>query len=321
MMIITGIKMDSFYVTLLSNVKDDGFFNNTIANFRTQLPSSLVLGKEWVVGLSEVSYTNSWFNVKTPQTISLVCCDSKTLKGLEDKIPPGRYESIKDILALISRAISKYLDPTVALRPRLVQDQYTRRIKLLPGEFSNGAGIYIKLGQELQDMLGYHTFQPNAVDAKTITLRSDGEAIKLLQYVMDKNPDEDDPIGEDEAEAMARVREISTRNPAPEAISRELLYLTDITAGYHSLLVYCNVIEPNLVGNTHAQLLRIIPVRESKFGDQCVLTYDKPHYFPLITREFQNIEIHIKDDTNETVPFKFGRVIVTLHFKKWRLTT
>jgi len=32
--------------------------------------------------------------------------------------------------------------------------------------------------------------------------------------------------------------------------------------------------------------------------------------------EFETIEISIKDDEGQVIPFKSGRIILTLHFKK-----
>jgi hypothetical protein len=92
---------------------------------------------------------------------------------------------------------------------------------------------------------------------------------------------------------------------------------TDILGSFHSLFVYSDIVESSFVGNSHTQLLRIVEVPSGKkYGDQCVLTYSQPHYMPLRSTEFRTIEIDVKDDTGERIPFKFGRVIVTLHFRK-----
>jgi hypothetical protein len=35
-----------------------------------------------------------------------------------------------------------------------------------------------------------------------------------------------------------------------------------------------------------------------------------------MTKDFETIEIHIKDDTGESIPFEFGRSIIVLHFRR-----
>jgi hypothetical protein len=63
--------------------------------------------------------------------------------------------------------------------------------------------------------------------------------------------------------------------------------------------------------------LRVVEVpRKAKFGEQCVIKYENLQYRPILINEFESIAISIKDDGRELIPFKFGHVIVTLHFKK-----
>jgi hypothetical protein len=62
----------SEYVTLVSNVKlASQYGGNTIAEFRTQLGHKFSLVGDWVVGVVEVSYTKSWYNVLFPHKITL----------------------------------------------------------------------------------------------------------------------------------------------------------------------------------------------------------------------------------------------------------
>ena len=53
-----------------------------------------------------------------------------------------------------------------------------------------------------------------------------------------------------------------------------------------------------------------------KFGDQIHISYPNTYYMPLLVREFDTIEIDIKDDSGENIPFEKGRCIITLHFRK-----
>ena len=81
-----------------------------------------------------------------------------------------------------------------------------------------------------------------------------------------------------------------------------------------ALYIYCNVVEPHIIGDCFAPVLRIVPV-SGENGDIVVKTYEKPHYFPIKRRAFDTIEIDIRDATGRKIPFESGRVVVTLQFK------
>jgi hypothetical protein len=91
----------------------------------------------------------------------------------------------------------------------------------------------------------------------------------------------------------------------------------EISGGYHSLLVYTDIVYPSLIGDVCAQILRLVEVpRKSRFSEDVTIYYENPQYRPLMLNEFETIEISIKDDTGALIPFKFGRVTLTLHLKK-----
>ena len=85
--------------------------------------------------------------------------------------------------------------------------------------------------------------------------------------------------------------------------------------GLHALYVYCNVLECVSVGDTMAPLLRIVAVKGSR-GEMTYIQYDQPRYIPLQKKTFDSIEIDIRDDTGESIPFDSGKLIVTLHFRR-----
>ena len=90
--------------------------------------------------------------------------------------------------------------------------------------------------------------------------------------------------------------------------------------GYiRDLNVYCSVLKPVSVGNMDLPLLRSVPIRsDNLFGDYVDYEPHEREYNLVKYNEFDQIEIDIKDDENETIDFKFGKVYVTLHFRKVR---
>ena len=91
----------------------------------------------------------------------------------------------------------------------------------------------------------------------------------------------------------------------------------DLDHGFHDLYVYCDIIQPQYVGDALVPLLRILPV-EGKDGERISKSFIRPQYLPVSRKQFESIEVNIKRDTGETVPFEFGRVLLTLHFRQSR---
>ena len=82
-----------------------------------------------------------------------------------------------------------------------------------------------------------------------------------------------------------------------------------------SLYVYCDVIEPRVVGDSQTPLLRIVPAK-GKYGELITQTYENIHYIRVQTKTFQTIEINIRERTGSKVPFESGTLNVTLHFRQ-----
>ena len=91
-------------------------------------------------------------------------------------------------------------------------------------------------------------------------------------------------------------------------------YRHDISHGFHSLYVYYNICDPQIVGDVYAPLLRSVAIKGNR-GEHVTKTYGEPHYVPVNTKTLDTIEMNIRDDTGANVPFMSGRVICKLHFR------
>ena len=83
----------------------------------------------------------------------------------------------------------------------------------------------------------------------------------------------------------------------------------------HTLYVYCDIIENMPVGREEAPLLRIVGV-DPKQGEIVRKTYDNSMYIPVRIKKFDTVEIDIKSNTGEHVPFQYSKSEVILHFRK-----
>ena len=84
------------------------------------------------------------------------------------------------------------------------------------------------------------------------------------------------------------------------------------------MYVYTDICEPRTVGDTQAALLRIVSVDTSKykFDSNVVRHFAPAHYIPLLHHNFRSIVIDIRDQHGSRIPFEYGTLTITLHFRR-----
>lgn len=360
----------NFYITLPSNVKkvSSEQAGNSIGNYITRLNQRLNLSEDWMVALTDISYTKSWYNIPYDQELSYV--DSvMNPNELNIKLPAGNYGNIKDIIAKINNIYSDFFNDLSKnskyskekiVPPYLGYDATTNKVLIVLGESSyEKSYIYPVFSTFLANFLGlqdpsnkqypyikdykipqfYKKIIPPEKEVEDYdkdyaekTAQKITPIISTTEFSKPVKPDLKPLEAKDVAKKIGKVftntfkiKKISSvqfpQSDQPyhyinegtlEGISEVL-----INGTIQSLYVYTSIVKPSLVGDTEAQLLRRVEVPTDKaFGETCVINYHNPHYHDLVTHEFDRIEIDIKDDTNQTVEFAFGRTEITLHFKK-----
>ncbi len=282
----------NFYMTLSSNVDSLKVFGSTnkISEFKTKLGRNIELDGDWVVGLAGISYTKSWFNVLSPHQISLFDelgkVHSSNLKTNLDKftISNGYYETPQRLV----NEINKVLNTFTTIKPPILQyNEIDNCVTLECGKIDKTIKVFPNLGDEVENILGLRNRNLN-----NLLYSHDKHVSGLAEYIFRGG----DIFREDKIKAFHPV---------------------EISGGYHALYLYSDVVYPSLVGDSFSQLLRVVEVpRRYKFGDTVHLNYDRPHYIPVMLNNFETIEMCIKDDTDNLVPFMFGRCTCVLHFKK-----
>jgi len=258
-------------ITLQSNVTLQNS-SNTIASFITPLSQRLNLDGSWVVGISEIQYKKSWYNILEPTKIKLFAkfsfmnelTDFQT--AYNNYIPEGHYESEEQLIDTLNTELKNIKD----IKPPTIEyNKLSKKVKIIPGLVNKDMKLFPSFGDEIDNLIGIKSELTGSYAYSTETL------------------------------------EIEPFHPV------------DISRGYHSLYVYSNIVYPSHIGDTFSHILRVVEVpNEKKFGDDIVIRYENPQYRTVLFDEITNIEINIKDDTNELIPFKFGRVRIDLHFKK-----
>lgn len=91
-------------------------------------------------------------------------------------------------------------------------------------------------------------------------------------------------------------------------------FVADVWSNFAFFYVYTDLISPQIVGDTQAPLLRIVRVK-GQDGETISQYYDRPQYLPLMRHSFQTIQVELRLNSGNFVPFERGKVIIVLHFR------
>ena len=294
-----------YYIKLPSNTNSK-FHENTLSNYTTILKKRLNFpaNKDWRCGLAEISYTKSWFNVSEDRNLDFFVEDGTVFRFTDPssiilvEYNPGTYEYVKPTKvcsghysspsALIEK-LNKWMKNTLTMCqkiPQLVYNDVKHTVKLNAGKI-NKFVFFPDFGEEIENILGL-------VNKEGIRLRL---LAKWQKAKITKTPNISEVFKKEEFNGTRCV---------------------DLANSKTHFYIYSNIIEHSLVGDEHAQLLRIIPIKnDAEFGATVCNTFSNPYLIPLQSKTFDTIEIDIRDDTGNNIQFEFGRVIITLLLRRY----
>ena len=295
-----------FYLTLPSNSAD--FESNKTSNFRVRLPVPYELGGEWECGLAQIDYPHSFDNVTDETTRIGVKENTFFMKfqnfldypatqssrhnvarsdglRLKFEIPRGSYDTVHGLVDAVNNTMIKQrFSVEEVSRYNFDGDDFMRLLKQFTAKCRDEGPpmfmVYDKNTRRVQ--INYKW------GIKSVLFSP------KLQYIF----------------GIASERWLSI---FPSGFVAE--YPPDLTAGFNTLFIYCNLIEPQVVGNALSPLLRTVAIR-GKQGDFVSEVFQTPHYVKIKNKSFDVVELAIKSDVGEDVKFNFGKVIVKLHLRQ-----
>lgn len=114
--------------------------------------------------------------------------------------------------------------------------------------------------------------------------------------------------------------QLGLEHPGPYSAKEELCApnAVDLNLGVPPMLfVYFDKITEQLVGQCNAPLLATIPTNiNQRYGSVTAHTFEHPLYLDLATKNFDTVEIHIRDHTGKFVSFNHGTSMLVCHFKE-----
>jgi hypothetical protein len=280
--------MSQFYLTLPSNSSEKYYPNNTLTDFFTKLHNDIDLSGDWEAALVEIMYPRNWFNVKD-QIIKISCSDSEKIapKGvyifakeinIRVPIPSGNYRSVPDLVEVIQTAIDETMK--------------------MPISTWSMTGRYSPIKDRARDI----AFFDKSVWPK---ISYDAQNQKVVLTTLPE-------FTLNFPEQLSRIFDLKIVSGQGNVKSSTTC---DLEGGLHAMYVYCDILECIPVGDTMTPLLRIVEIKGQR-GEMVHIRYDQPRYVPIRKKHFDSIEIDIRDDLGQSIPFESGKLIVTLHIRK-----
>ena len=235
-------------------------FYLTLPSSSTRLPERIRLDGEYEVGLAEIAYPHTWYNVDNREEIYWIGAYNLATNGLIKAFVKSGYYSDGEafVASLTHQATRTFADiPDISLKLSFVK--HADRIRM---QVRNSKEHIVVLSWELMEFLGFRE--------------------KL--------------IAKKEADLVASNA-------------------FDVNRGLHLMYVHCDVASHGVVGDVRAPVLRVCNV-SGTHGRVVHVTYERPHYVPVGRREFDTVGITINNEHGDPMPFEFGNLMVTLHFRR-----
>ncbi len=327
----------NMYLILPSNTGD--YSSNTTNSFRVRLPNPVSFNGDWEVALTEIQYPVSWNTVKNAEGRIRLSYRHNTLNvPILIRIQPGYYGSVDELLAAIEYSIER---EGKKLPDKLFKADFAilrlTKLKL------NNPDLFRKWKEEGREYADVFE-RPELIPEPTGS--TEGEELekltKNLAYSdnLRRNPPEKNLLSD--ALKISYVKNIkrvqldwisetikairldhtlqfmlgfakSSRLKQGTNIAN---YNEDISGAENSFFLYCNIVQPQFVGNSLKPLLRTIPVNLGDLGATAHKEFISPHYVGVLSNEFDTIEIELRNDFGKLIDFQFGKVIVKLHFRR-----
>ena len=262
-------------MTLPSNSSMSYHPHNTAAQFRTTLAQPVELTGDWEVALTEIYLPNNWFNITQNE------CWFE-LNNERFMIPEGLYPSVKTVMDQMMQLLRE---------KRQFSDADSREYNRPLND-----SIIANMQRRTRIVLGYVKPWDKVVFIIPIELELT-MSVSLMKIL-----------------GFQSFRRIET-SPAPSSVIMLAQDKPEIYAKSFMMYIYCDLVEPGLVGDTKVPLLRVVSVNKHAFEITSRI-YTSPIYVPLQKKSFGTVEVNIMTDTGDPMPFASGKSVITLHFRR-----
>lgn len=285
---------DEFQITLLSNVKSNP--RNQSAEFETQLAKPIELNGQWEVALMDLSYPHNWVTLKDEYYMALLTPLADDETHVVNTVEGSIVDDIRK--KIISSEV-------------LVDMQIRKAIRIYAGNYTNE-----ELAKAVEESItAFKDTKSTTVKFDKNTLKVQIETSEKFALVCLRNKSLLNLLGFSEQTSKVNDLEYLTIENDKILFAEK----TPTVEPFTVMLVYTDISEHCLVGDTQAPLLGYIPI-VSKFGSQAHWCLNPVYYVKVKENVLTNITIKICNELGELIPFeKGGQVICRLNFRKRNL--
>ena len=269
-------------LTLPSDSSLEYFPNNTLSHFRVQLPQELTFDGPYEVGLTQLQYPRTWFNIPEEDTIILVeqVEANLALSYLTCKIAGGTYESVDQLVKLINLAIQRKIKKVW---------RRSENFFLHYSAIENRVHFQCKRGPDSSD----------TVTSPCLRVSFSPAILLRLGFIAGFNKHRS------EKPYYLRNGDVAE-------------FTVDLDGGFKNIYVNTDIIkQTHYVGHTLQSVLRVVPI-QGRRHEMVLFEPIRIDWFPLRFNRFRQIEISLTTDLGQYVKFERGKTVVTLHIRRAR---
>lgn len=346
---------DQFYISLMSNASYKNYPANLTTSFTTDLAQPVSLSGEWRVALAQLHYQHTLENVTDGNNKVTVTTPGDDYIF---EIPEGHYSNLNEIVDAVNTNVKfRSKKDFTTVRTEIFFNEYGSELRKVKrgsrvktstksGEQNDGKARSIS-----RSGLFGSSFMSENFDLETIPDEDeDGEDVvegvvpqpQALKRVsgMDMEMINDAPMmkstinpasrkifnfhrdipGDIEIKFNGRLATQFGYEPDTDIVKNLPTHFPSIHFGYpQEILVYSDLIEPQIYGDVHGQILRTVPALTpgTRYGDVVEWSFNVPHYMRVLRREFRSVHIELRTSTGVLAPFGFGNSHLLLHFKRF----
>lgn len=303
---------DEFYIVLPSNSSMKYYPDNTTTRYTTHLPQSLTLYGSWSVSLAEIqipmtilhvppegeqNYINFVTNRVTPNTETGVKYKEESVIQMPLTILHLPPEGEKNNFVTNSATSDAETDV----------DYKEERVCVPPGVYRSVDKLLDAINEIscVAEHLRFECGRNGYVTVERIC-----SSCTNLEHAFYFSPVLNKILG------FSHDRGIVVRRDSKYIDQRPAGLINGIP---NMLFVYTDICEPYIIGDVHAPLLRVVPTTAAdnyNYGSIKIKNFSPPRFIPLLRTSFQTITIDIRDEFGEPIPFEYGTLTVTLHFRR-----
>ena len=321
---------DNFYINLPSNASLGYYPENTLSKFKVRLPQSIVLDREgWECGLVEIHF---------PSKISPLWDGDYVYIGVSSNLfAMGKEEFKEEEYETYHWMSEKIFGDKQLIKPKPYRVKSNKRV-----EEPHALMIKMRFKPEKQNMYSAYEFIESLEkffsDSKLVgKIKTEETKEKLISIVyssemkrltMKLNPKRDTPFYLAFGSKLARILGFAVDDRQLLFFERGEYLMNDHTVDFNAnkppyFYVYSNIIRPSIVGDILAPVLRVVLLpnsggNSSEKNDILAKTFTQINYYKLRLFNFQDIEIELRSNSGELIPFLYGCVNLLLHFRRKR---